>query len=431
MSEYEAERKQALFGKIDTSLMGLPGVAKDVVFRAWVPGRIELFGKHTDYAGGRSLLCAAERGICIAAARRRDAVLSVHDAVSGDAVECSLAEQGSPEATAPSSGWSTYVRAVAARVVRNFDLPLSGADIVIASDLPQAAGMSSSSALVVAIFLALARMNDIESRGEYRRAIQNREQLAEYLGTIENGQSFGELAGERGVGTFGGSEDHTAILCARAGTLMQYAFCPVRLERSVPFPKDHVLAVATSGVAAEKTGAARDRYNDLSTMVREILDSWQWATGVRYPSLASAIAASPGAADRIRGLLRAESLARFEHFLLESNELVPAAAEALARGDVGSLGSIVERSQQAAEELLGNQIPETSFLARSGRELGAVAASAFGAGFGGSVWALVPASEASGFQSQWFNAYAAQFPGAARRSEVFITQAGTGVVELG
>lgn len=431
MSEHEAERKQALFGKAVGALVGLSHVGDDVVFRAWVPGRIEFLGKHTDYAGGRSLLCAVERGICIAAAPRRDAVLSVHDAVSGDAVECSLAEHGSLEAAAPPSGWSTYVRAVAARVVRNFGLPLSGADIVIASDLPQAAGMSSSSALVVAIFLALARVNDIESRGEYRRAIQNCEQLAEYLGTIENGQSFGELEGERGVGTFGGSEDHTAILCARAETLMQYAFCPVQLERSVPFPKDHVLAVATSGVAAEKTGAARDRYNRLSTMVREILDRWQSATGVRYPSLASAIAASPDAADRIRGLLRAERLARFEHFLLESDELVPGAADALARGDVASLGRIVERSQQAAEELLGNQIPETSFLARSGRELGAVAASAFGAGFGGSVWALVSAADAGVFQSRWASAYAAHFPVAARRSEMFITHGGPGVVELG
>lgn len=430
MGEHEAERKEALLGKAVGTLVGLSHVGDDVVFRAWVPGRIEFLGKHTDYAGGRSLLCAAERGICIAAARRRDDVLRVHDAVSGDAVEFSLAEHASLETAAARSGWSTYVHAVAARVVRNFGLPLSGADIVIASDLPQAAGMSSSSALVVAIFLALARVNDIESRGEYRRAIQNCEQLAEYLGTIENGQSFGELEGERGVGTFGGSEDHTAILCARAGTLMQYAFCPVRLERSVPFPKDHVLAVATSGVAAEKTGAARDRYNRLSTMVREILDRWQSATGVRYPSLAYAIAASPDAADRIRGLLRAQGLARFEHFLLESNELIPRAADALAQGDLRKLGTIVDQSQQAAEELLGNQIPEMSFLARSARELGAVAASAFGAGFGGSVWALVAEADAGVFQARWVEAYASRFPVAAKKSEVLVTRAGPGVVEV-
>ncbi len=51
---------------------------------------------------------------------------------------------------------------------------------------------------------------------------------------------------------------------------------------------------------------------------------------------------------------------------------------------------MAERSQEAAERWLGNQIPETIALARLARHVGATAASAFGAGFGGSVWALVP-----------------------------------------
>jgi galactokinase len=308
--------------------------------------------------------------------------------------------------------------------------------------------MSSSSALVVAMFLALARVNDFPARDAYRRAIQTREQLAEYLGTIENGESFGELAGERGVGTFGGSEDHTAILCASAGRLAQYAFCPVRLERTVPFPADCLLVVATSGVAAEKTGAVRERYNRLSAMMVEILDRWQSATGERHPTIASAINALPGAADHISQLLRAEAgsggagrgsggadsvdrLARFEHFLLESNTLIPAAADALAECDLARLGSLVDQSQQAAERLLGNQVPETTFLARNARELGAIAASAFGAGFGGSVWALVPEADAAAFRTRWAEAYAAHFTAAGRRSVSFITHAGPGMVELG
>lgn len=449
MSEHEAGRKQALLDRAEAALVRRPGVDDGVMFRFWVPGRIEFLGKHTDYAGGRSLLCAAERGICIAVAPRQDDRLRVHDAITGDTLDQRMNEYASLEAASPPGHWSTYIRAVARRVVRNFPEPLIGADIALASDLPQAAGMSSSSALVVAMFLALARVNDIQSRDVYRRTIQTREQLAEYLGTIENGETFGELAGERGVGTFGGSEDHTAILCASAGRLMQYAFCPVRLERTVPFPADHVLVVATSGVAAEKTGAARDRYNRLSTMIVEILDRWQSATGKRHPTLAAAIDASPGAAENIRQLLSAEAggpggtdrpsesgadavtrHARFEHFLLESNKLIPAAADALAEGDLARLGKLVDHSQQAAEKLLGNQIPETSFLARQARVLGAVAASAFGAGFGGSVWALVPEVEAQAFRTRWTDAYAAQFPIAARESEVLITHAGPGSVEL-
>ena len=60
-------------------------------------------------------------------------------------------------------------------------------------------------------------------------------------------------------------------------------------------------------------------------------------------------------------------------------------------------GKLVDESQVAAEELLGNQVPETISLAKHARALGAYAASAFGAGFGGSVWALVSRSEAEQF----------------------------------
>jgi galactokinase len=430
MSEHEAGRKQALLDRTEGALAQLAGADNGVMFRFWIPGRIEFLGKHTDYAGGRSLLCAAERGMCVTVAPRQDDRLRVHDAITGETLDQRMSEHASQEAISPPSHWSTYVRAVARRLVRNFPGPLIGADIALASDLPQAAGMSSSSALVVSVFLALARVNDIQSRDAYRRAIKSSEQLAEYLGTIENGQSFGELAGERGVGTFGGSEDHTAILCAEAGKLMQYAFCPVHLERAVPFPADHVIVVATSGVAAEKTGAVREHYNRLSTMIVGILDRWQAATGKRWPSLAAAIDASPDAADQIRQLPSVASRARFEQFLLESNELIPAAADAIAEGDLARLGMLVDQSQEAADKLLGNQIPETTFLARQARELGAVAASAFGAGFGGSVWSLVPQDDAVAFEERWADAYATHFPVAAEKSEVLITRTGPGAVEL-
>lgn len=429
MTKHEARRKQVLVDRADAALEGLGSLRDRKVFRWWVPGRVELLGKHTDYAGGRSLLCAAERGICVAAASRGDDHLRVHDAVSGETVKLRLSEDALMEtASQRASGhWSVYVGAVAQRLARNFGGPLTGADVVIASDLPQAAGMSSSSALVVAMFLVLARVNDIESRDGYRRAIQTPEQLAEYLGTIENGQSFGELEGERGVGTFGGSEDHTAILCSRAGKVAQYAFCSVRFERAVPFPADHVLVIATSGVTAEKTGAVRERYNRLSMMIGEILDRWQSATGEQFPSLAAAIDAKRPSAPRLDS---DELRARLQHFVLESDTLIPAAADAIAERDLASLGGIVDQSQRAAEELLGNQIPETIFLAREARTLGATAASAFGAGFGGSVWALVRQGEAEAFRLRWADAYAREFPVVARRAEVFTTRAGPGVIDL-
>ena len=58
-------------------------------------------------------------------------------------------------------------------------------------------------------------------------------------------------------------------------------------------------------------------------------------------------------------------------------------------------------SQREADELLGNQIPETILMAKLARDNGAFASSSFGAGFGGSVWALVPAGEAAAFGERW------------------------------
>ena len=42
------------------SSFGHPG--RTLVTAGFVPGRIELLGKHTDYAGGHSLVCASQRG---------------------------------------------------------------------------------------------------------------------------------------------------------------------------------------------------------------------------------------------------------------------------------------------------------------------------------------------------------------------------------
>jgi len=99
------------------------------------------------------------------------------------------------------------------------------------------------------------------------------------------------------------------------------------------------------------------------------------------------------------------------------------AAEALARGDLDRLGELVDESQAGAERLLGNQVIETASLARDARDLGAVAASAFGAGFGGSVYALVRATEAEDFQRRWAERYVEAFPTWREDATFFITGA--------
>jgi galactokinase len=68
-------------------------------------------------------------------------------------------------------------------------------------------------------------------------------------------------------------------------------------------------------------------------------------------------------------------------------------------------------------------------LVRLARDCGAFASSGFGAGFGGSVWALAPSDEAPAFASRWLDAYRAEFA-AMSRAEVFVTRPGPGVVEI-
>jgi galactokinase len=430
----EARRKRELFGSVEAAFAAAVGAAP--AWRWFVPGRVELLGKHTDYAGGRSLLCAVGRGFCLAASPRADAVLRVVDA--GRHLEAQVPLD--PALVPSASGWRVYLETVASRLARNFP-EIRGADVAIASDLPRASGLSSSSALVVALFTALAEANGLAERAEYQGSIATAEDLGGYLGALENGRAFNGLAGEHGVGTFGGSEDQTAILCSRAGRVAQYAFCPVRRERSVPLPDGWTLVVASSGVASDKTGDVRDRYNRLSLATAAILDLWNRSARRDDQTLLAAATGAPGAPDRIRNLLRVIPVTgeaftpefltgRFDQFLEESTVLVPAVGDWLAKDDVVPIGPLVDRSQELAETCLGNQIPETVALQRSARSLGAAAASAFGGGFGGSVWAIVRSDEADGFRKRWGESYAEAFPNPTGRSRFFATQPGPSVVRL-
>jgi galactokinase len=399
----------------------------------FVPGRIEVLGKHTDYAGGRSLLGTCERGFCVVASERSDARIRVVDAVAGARLDLTL-DPDQP----PAASWGNYAATVARRIARNFPAARAGADIAFASDLPRAAGMSSSSALVVAIFLVLADVNHLESSPEYRREIRTPEELAGYLGCVENGSDFGTLAGDRGVGTFGGSEDHTAMVCCESGKLSLYSFCPVRLERTIPFPDDFVFVIASSGVSAEKTAGALETYNRASNAACKVLELWRFAGGRTGGTLAGAVEAE-GGPEQILELLRRSPagqfsrdllIDRFRQFYHESFVVIPAAAAALERRDFGTFGSYVDQSQDGAELLLKNQVPETVALANSARILGAAAASAFGAGFGGSVWALVRQEEADEFMTKWERSYREAFPRCQERSCFFQTRPGPPVTRI-
>jgi galactokinase len=419
-----AERAASRLGQLEAALAAArpEGVAADAWF---VPGRIEVLGKHTDYGGGRSLICAVERGLCAVSAARDDARVVITDRRRGLTVTIE------PDGAAPSLSWANYPNTVVERLRRNFPGAVTGVDIVFDSDLPSASGMSSSSALMVLVLLAVARASRLDARDEWRQSIGSAEDLAAYAATIENGSGFRGLASERGVGTRGGSEDHTAILCSESDRLGQYSYRPTRLERRVALPDDWVFAIAVSGVRAQKTGNARESYNRAAERAARVVELWRQASGRADETLAEAVASAPGAEAEIRALLTEPALLdRFEQFIEESHVLVPGATDCIERGDGTALGAIVARSQMLAESRLGNQVPQTAGLARLAREQGALAASAFGAGFGGSVWAVVPARGAAGFLDRWQNAYRRAFPESSTAATFFLSRPGTRAIEV-
>ena len=404
-----AAAKARLLADASAALAG-PGDGPDV--RYVVPGRIEVFGKHTDYCGGESLVCATEQGLCVAARPLAGPVLRVRSLSLGRVADLPLDAPGPRPAS-----WAVYPNAVARRLIRDFGPGLKGVELAVAGDLPAAAGLSSSSAVVVACFVALAERNGLADRPAYREHLAAPEALAHYLGCVENGSAFGPFAGEQGVGTSGGSQDHAAILGARPGHLTRFGFCPVRRLGDVTLPDGMLFAVAVSGVAAEKTGDARAAYNAVSGRAAEVLRAWNEAMGTRRATLAEAVAATPGS------LWRATDPAlrpRLRQFVRESRAHLPHAARALASGDLDGFARAAGRSQRRAEVGLGNSVAETAHLARAAWRLGARGASAFGAGFGGSVWALVPEADADRFNAEWAADYVAAFPD--RRPTFFTTR---------
>ena len=357
----------------------------------FVPGRVELVGKHVDYAGGRSLTIATELAIHARATPIDKPVIRLRRAAGEVAMDVPL----SPDAKATTLRSSAYVTAVARRFARDFPHARRGVAVELQSTLPTSAGLSSSTALVVTLAMAFADANDLANDERWRAAVPDKIAFADYVAAIETGEAFGAFPADGGVGVRGGAQDHVAIVCAEEGTAGQFKYLPPQLERRIPWPEEMVVAIGVSGVHATKTGNAQAAYNRLADAMRPKTEDGRPKTEDVSPDV----------------------IARREQFREETEVIVPGVGDAIRDRDWVRLGALVDRSQALAESVLRNQVPETIHLARSARELGAVAASAFGAGFGGAVWAMVPRADVGAFLTAWRRAYELSFPSRRARAK--------------
>lgn len=410
----------------------MPGGSEAMALR--VPGRIELLGKHTDYAGGISLTCASTRKMTGVAVRTEQPVFEMIDVSSGQRMALSLTPP--PEM----QGWYAYPSAAARRLLSHAPTPTSGVRLVFRGDIPSASGMSSSSALLVLSALALFLVPEVAANPRLKESVGSTGELCAFMGAIESGYDFGSMTGGSGVGLRGGSQDHTAIIMGREGVVGLFGYHPVQRLHTLAWPDDMRLLVGVSGVSAPKATSARERYNNASDLARRIGEEYARRHGISPAVLGAVIEASAFEESEVIELI--DSIAtsaedrtalwhRFAQFHDECTVVIPGAVEAWESADWSTFGQMVARSQQMAHEWLGNQVPETVRLVEMALESGAVAASSFGAGFGGAAWAMARKSDADTVLRTWSGVYREAFPAHRMRSDFFFDEAGSGVQVVG
>ncbi len=122
------------------------------IFRA--PGRINLIGEHTDYNDGFVLPAALDFATYVAASVREDRHIRVASLNFDRDLEFDLDRplKGSGPA------WAKYIIGVGLALERE-GYALRGADLLIASDVPVGAGLSSSAALEISAAFALSTLS--------------------------------------------------------------------------------------------------------------------------------------------------------------------------------------------------------------------------------------------------------------------------------
>jgi N-acetylgalactosamine kinase len=231
------------------------------VFLVRSPGRVNTMGRHIDHQGGTCNLMTIGYETLMAVRPRQDDLIrlfsvkpddfpdrkfSIGEMVDSLPGEDWLALVNSDKVSAMVSAyggdWAQYIKAAVLRLQKKFSAKkLNGMDLVVSGNIPMAAGLSSSSTLVVGAAEAAVAVNGFDTLPA---------QLVDLCGE-----------GEWFVGTRGGAADHAAVKFGQKGKVVKVKFFDFGILDIVPFPKEYTLVVCDSGLKAQKSGSARDLFN--------------------------------------------------------------------------------------------------------------------------------------------------------------------------
>lgn len=360
--------------------------AQPRLFRA--PGRINIIGEHTDYSEGFVLPAAIDRWCLVAAAPNGLARLRAVSQTFGEEMEADLS------ALAPRGDWADYV-AGPAKTLLEAGLAVVGADLLIASDVPVGAGVSSSAALQVAVTRALLALSGLGADGV---------QVACWTRASEN----------RFVGMPCGIMDSYASANGiENGALM--LDCRSLQATPAPLPDGASFLLVNSMVSHRLVGGEyRQRREDCEAAARTL--------GV--PTLRDLAEADlPAALRKLSG----DAAKRCRHVVSE-NARVGRAETAMAAGDLAALGALMNQSHASLRDDMEVSLPVIDQLAAIAQATpGVHGARLMGGGFGGCVIALVDSAAAGDVQAAIAGAYGAVI---GETPEAFVCRAVAGASEV-
>ena len=233
------------------------GDKKVVITRS--PGRINLMGRHIDHRGGGINVMATDKDQVFVSARRDDDTVrianldpaypdrsfSISETLSLGSNESwlsYLASEKVVEALKESKGdWSNYVKSAVIHAQFKTDYTLCGMDMVSTGNIPIAAGLSSSSAIVVAVMEALVALNSLNLTDR------------EFIDLCGEGEWF--------VGSRGGAGDHAAMKCGQKDAIVHLGFKPFTIGEKQRFSDKYAVLVANSMLMAKKSEGSKDTFN--------------------------------------------------------------------------------------------------------------------------------------------------------------------------